>query len=92
MTRGINKPVEGGIRQIVGQNVKAAREYAGLSQRELCDMANIGQAYLSQCETGKWNIGVDNIHRLAVALGFKAHDLLNPDFEPASFNRVKPRG
>jgi transcriptional regulator with XRE-family HTH domain len=92
MTRGIKKAVEGGIRQIVGLNVKAAREHAGLSQRELCEIANIGQAYLSQCESGKWNIGVDNIDRIAQATGFAAHDLLNPDFEPASVSRVRPRG
>jgi transcriptional regulator with XRE-family HTH domain len=92
MTRGKNKEAEGGIRQTVGNNVKAAREYAGLSQRELCDKASIGQAYLSQCESGKWNIGVDNIARIARATGFRPHDLLNPDFEPASFSRVKPRG
>jgi transcriptional regulator with XRE-family HTH domain len=90
MTRGKNKAIEGGIRKIVGQNVKAAREHAGLSQRELSDRANIGQAYLSQCESGKWNIGVDNIDRIARATGFAAHDLLNPGFEPASFGRLKP--
>ena len=89
MTRGKNKPAEGGIRWIVGQNVRAAREHAGLSQRELSDRANIGQAYLSQCESGKWNIGVDNIDRIARATSFEAHDLLNPNFEPASFSRRK---
>ena len=91
MTRGKNKPTENGIRQTVGNNVKAAREFAGLSQRELCEKANLSQAYLSQCESGRWNIGVDNIDRIAKATGFAAHDLLNPDFEPASLNSVKPR-
>ena len=46
MTRGVNE-VQTGIRQLVGSNVKAAREYAGLSQRELAEKAGIGQAYLS---------------------------------------------
>jgi ribosome-binding protein aMBF1 (putative translation factor) len=62
MTRGINE-VETNIRQLVGNNVKAAREYAGLSQRELAEKAGIGQAYLSQCESGRWNIGIDNCAR-----------------------------
>ena len=92
MVRGIKKPIDGGVRKVVGQNVKAAREHAGLSQRELCEKASIGQAYLSQCEAGKWNIGVDNIDRIAKATGFAAHELLNPDFEPASFTRARPRG
>lgn len=91
MARKTDISTEGEIRQIVGQNVKAAREHAGLSQRELCEKTNIGQAYLSQCESGKWNIGVANVYRIAVATGFQAHDLLNPDFEPASFSRTRTR-
>jgi transcriptional regulator with XRE-family HTH domain len=90
MTRGTNE-AELGIRQTVGKNVKAAREYAGLSQRELCERASIGQAYLSQCESGKWNIGVDNIARIARATGFRPQDLLDPNFEPASFSRAKSK-
>ena len=89
MTRGKNKPTENGIRQTVGNNVKAAREFAGLSQRELCEKVNISQRYL--CESGRWNIGVVNVDRIARATCFAAHDLLNPDFEPASLSRVKPR-
>jgi transcriptional regulator with XRE-family HTH domain len=90
MTRGTNE-VESGIRQLVGANVKAAREYAGLSQRDLSEKAGIGQAYLSQCESGRWNIGVDNIAKIARVTGFLAHDLLNPDFEPAQFSRRQRR-
>jgi len=90
MTRGTNE-AELGIRQTVGKNVKAAREYAGFSQRELGEKAGIGQAYLSQCESGKWNIGVDNIARIARATRFRPQDLLDPNFDPASFTRVKLR-
>jgi transcriptional regulator with XRE-family HTH domain len=88
MTRGINE-AETGIRQLVGNNVKAAREYAGLSQRDLAEKAGIGQAYLSQCETGKWNVGIDNIARIARATGFLPHDLMHPKFDPAEFARTK---
>jgi transcriptional regulator with XRE-family HTH domain len=56
-----------------------AREYVGLSQRELSDRVQIGQAYLSQCEAGKWNVGVDNIERIARALGVLPRDLLDRD-------------
>jgi transcriptional regulator with XRE-family HTH domain len=90
MTRGINE-VETTVRQLVGNNIKAAREYAGLSQRDLAEMAGIGQAYLSQCESGKWNIGIDNIARIARATGFLPHDLIHPKFEPAELIRTKRR-
>jgi transcriptional regulator with XRE-family HTH domain len=90
MTRGINE-VETRIRQVVGNNVKAAREYAGLSQRELAEKAGIGQAYLSQCESGRWNIGIDNIARIARVTGFLPHDLVHPKFDAVESARVKPR-
>jgi hypothetical protein len=46
MTRGTNK-IELVIRQIVASNIRMAREHAEMSQRDLCELANIGQAYLS---------------------------------------------
>lgn len=90
MTRGSNE-VETEVRLLVGNNIRAAREFAGLSQRDLSDKAGIGQAYLSQCESGKWNIGVDNIARIARATGFFPHDLMHPDFDPEALTRAKQR-
>jgi len=49
----------------------------------------IGQAYLSQVEDGRWNIGVDNVAKIAHATGFEPHDLLNPDFDPDTFEKAK---
>lgn len=91
MTRGKSKNKEG-IRLTVARNVKLAREYAGLTQRDMLQITGIGQAYLSQVEDGRWNIGVDNVAKIARATGFEPHDLLNPSFEPASFRRTKPSG
>lgn len=79
MVRGVNE-AELRFRRIVGNNLRVAREYAGLSQRDLCEKASIGQAYLSQCESGKWNIGIDNIVKIARVTGFRPHELLDPDF------------
>jgi transcriptional regulator with XRE-family HTH domain len=79
MVGGTND-AELGFPRVVGNNLRVAREHAGLSQRDLCEKANIGQAYLSQCESGKWNIGVDNIAKIARATGFRPHELLDPDF------------
>ncbi|MCB8877848.1 helix-turn-helix domain-containing protein [Acidisoma silvae] len=89
--RGVNKPEPDGIRQWVGRNVKAAREYAGLTQQELCLGANLSQPYLSQCESAKWNIGVDNLYRIAVATGFTVSNLVDPHFDPASASRTNAR-
>jgi transcriptional regulator with XRE-family HTH domain len=78
MARG-EKGAEFGIRCLLGKNIRMAREYVGLSQRELSERVQIGQAYLSQCEAGKWNVGVDNIERIARALGVLPRDLLDRD-------------
>jgi transcriptional regulator with XRE-family HTH domain len=80
MARGQGKP-ELHIREILGGNIRLAREFRGFSQRELCNKAEVGQAYLCHCEAGQGNIGVDNIARLARALEVQPHDLLNPSFQ-----------
>jgi transcriptional regulator with XRE-family HTH domain len=64
----------------VGKNIKAARELAVLSQRDLCAKTGISQSYLSQVEKGTWNIGLDNIARIAGAVGIAPHILLHPSF------------
>ena len=91
MTRGKSKNKES-IRLTVARNVKLAREYAGLTQRDMLQITGIGQAYLSQVEDGRWNIGVDNVAKIARATGFEPHDLLNPNFDPASLSRRRAAG
>src|SRR5882757_709117 len=68
------------LRMSVGKNVKAARELADLSQRDLCAKTGISQSYLSQVENGTWNIGLDNIERIARAVGIAPYLLLHPSF------------
>src|ERR1700756_4622622 len=76
------------LRMSVGKNVKAARELADLSQRDLCAKTGISQSYLSQVENGTWNIGLDNIERIARAVGIAPYLLLHPSFAKGS---GKPR-
>jgi transcriptional regulator with XRE-family HTH domain len=72
------------LRMSVGKNVKSARELADLSQRDLCAKTGISQSYLSQVERGTWNIGLDNIARIARAVGIAPHLLLHPSFARGS--------
>ena len=80
MPRGQSAPEY--IREVLAKNVRTARKHAQLSQRDLCSRTSISQSYLSQCEAGKWNIGVDNIAKIARVVGLRPHDLLDPDFRP----------
>jgi transcriptional regulator with XRE-family HTH domain len=72
------------LRMSVGKNVRAARELANLSQRDLCAKTGISQSYLSQVEKGTWNIGLDNIERIARAVGIAPYLLLHPSFARGS--------
>jgi len=68
------------LRLAVGRNVKHAREHAGLSQRDLCGLTGISQSYLSQVEKGQWNMGLDNVAKIAFAVGVAPYELLQPQF------------
>ena len=65
------------IRSRFGQTVRRARLNAGLSQEALADLAKIDRTYVSSVERGRRNIGIDNISKLAWALGLQPVDLFN---------------
>ena len=80
MVRGRKDELGEALRLIVGRNVREARTQAGYSQRELCALVGMSQAYLSQVESGTWNIAIDNIARIAIACNVPAYRLLHPTF------------
>lgn len=52
-----------------GARVRAERERLGVSQEELADRAGVHRTYLGGVERGERNIGLQNIVRIARALG-----------------------
>ncbi len=48
-----------------------------LSQQELARRARLFQAYISDLEAGKRNVSIDNIGRIADALGVPAAELFD---------------
>lgn len=56
------------LRQVVGQNIRETREAAGLAQDALAHEADIHPTYLSGIETGKRNITLKVLERIAAAL------------------------
>lgn len=60
----------------VAVNVRARRKELGISQEALGDLSGLHRTYIGAIERGERNVTVDNIERIASALGVDAADLL----------------
>lgn len=71
------KDAEGqvGHRRAFGLRVRELRQAKGLSQEALADLAGIHRTYASDLERGGRNVGLDNIHAIAGALGVSPAEL-----------------
>ena len=63
-------------KQLFGLRLKELRIAQGESQESLAGKAGLDRTYISSCERGKRNIGLENICRLAEALGVVPEELL----------------
>jgi len=64
------------------KNFRIARKKAGLTQLQIRELTGFSQAWLSEVETGKSTISLDNMHVLAHAVGVPLWTLLLPHKEP----------
>jgi transcriptional regulator with XRE-family HTH domain len=65
-----------------GLRLRAVREEVGISQEKLAELAGLHRTYVSSVERGKRNISIENIERLARALGTRMAQLM-PDAKPS---------
>ncbi|HBM70947.1 MAG TPA: transcriptional regulator [Firmicutes bacterium] len=56
------------IKILVGKRVKELRNKLGVSQEELADLAGLDRTYITSVESGRRNISIVNIEKLANAL------------------------
>ena len=66
-------------RYIFAHNLRKVRTSKGISQEKLADLCDLHRTYVSSVERGERNISVDNMERLAMALGIDLRELLNPN-------------
>lgn len=66
-------------REQFGANLKAEREKAGLSQEALAHIAGLHRTFVGSVERGERNISIDNMAKLARALGLELSDLTRMD-------------
>lgn len=72
----IQKPKLSLTRRRLAANLRKAREELGFSQEVLADQAGLHRTYIGSVERGERNISIDNIERLAVAIGVSPASLL----------------
>lgn len=71
-------------RQNFAHNLRKVRNAQGISQEELADIADLHRTYVSSVERCQRNITVDNMEKLAAALGVDIRELLHPNDDPES--------
>lgn len=74
MQRKSVKKLSGRLR--LASNVRSRRQFLGLSQEALADAAGLHRTYVGSIERGERNVSIDNMERIAHALGWDLVDLL----------------
>ena len=64
------------LRDTLATNLRRLRASRGLSQEALADLAELHRTFVGSVERSERNISLDNLERLAKALGVSAAELL----------------
>lgn len=65
------------IKKKFGDRMRQIRKQVRISQEELAFRAKLHRTYISDVERGSRNISLENIEKIAFALGVKSQDLLS---------------
>jgi transcriptional regulator with XRE-family HTH domain len=63
-------------RHLFAENLQRERKARGISQEKLAELAGLHRTYVGSVERGERNISIDNMERLAAALGVTVQVLL----------------
>jgi transcriptional regulator with XRE-family HTH domain len=64
-------------RRLLGEAVRAKRKEARFSQEKLAEKADLSTVFISRIERGRESPTVDNLLKLAKALGVRVRDLVD---------------
>lgn len=73
-------------RRIFSTNLKAARQYVGLTLQQVSTITDLSLSYISHVENGNQNVTISAMTALSHAVQFPLYALLNPRFKPESFD------
>lgn len=65
-------------RDRVARHMRTLRAQLGLSQEALADLVSMHRTYIGSIERRERNVSLDNVERIAQALGVDIADLLSP--------------
>lgn len=68
-------------RMTFARNLRKFRTLRKLSQEDLAELADLHRTYIGSVERGERNISIDNMERLAEALGLRVLDLIREGTE-----------
>ena len=74
---GMGRTRPSSARHILSQNLKRLRLSKGLSQERLAALASLHPNYVGSVERAERNISIDNIEKIAAALGVPTSRLLS---------------
>jgi transcriptional regulator with XRE-family HTH domain len=60
----------------IGQNIARIRKERGLTQEDLCGLAEIDRSYLSEIENGKMNVTIKSLVAIAKSLKCDLSDII----------------
>lgn len=64
------------ILKVFGSNVRKYRTSQNMSQEKLAELSGLHRTYISDIECFRRNISLDNIQKIADALGIESYKLL----------------
>ncbi|NJL60136.1 MAG: helix-turn-helix transcriptional regulator [Desulfobacteraceae bacterium] len=65
------------IKKKIGERIKGLLNKANISQMELAFLADLDRTYITSVESGKRNISIINIEKIAIALNISLTDFFN---------------
>jgi transcriptional regulator with XRE-family HTH domain len=74
---------DGSARAILAENMVRLRAAVGLSQEALAFEAGLHRTFIAHVERRARNVSIDNVEKIAIALGVPVYELLMPS-QPAS--------
>jgi transcriptional regulator with XRE-family HTH domain len=83
LIRSLPEP-PGRLRTSITINIRAARAAKGLTQIDVAEMAGLQLTYIGAIERTARNLSIDNLQRIAAALGMAPQDLVRYDDKDAS--------